>query len=556
MHFTQKLTLTKSFILPSITQYTAIKQQKKEDMKSPTVLVILDGFGISDQKNNNAVAAAHTPNLSQWLQDYPHAMLAASGKAVGLPPHFQGNSQVGHMTIGAGRIVAQPLTIWNNAIQDNSFFDNLTLQQTLFSLKKTQKTLHIMGLLSNAGVHSHSNHLKALLKAAQQYELKKIVIHAFLDGRDAPPQSASIFLQEIENFTSNMPNVVLGSIQGRFFAMDRDHHWDRTQQSYDMLTTQQQNTHDTSWHNVLQKNYAHTLYDEFIPPTLLKHDAIINNGDSIIFFNIRPDRARQLTACFIVPETVPFPTKKLNLAFFITPFLCNDNPSKFCSASLKLHRTKRSRATMTLFPLPIITNTLKDVLCAHNKTIFSIAETEKYAHITYFFDGRNEATKKTETRVLIPSLRVQSYKNYPEMAAPAITDAVIQSLKTNPCDFYLINYANADMVGHTGNLNATIKAIECLDAQLKKIYDALVTQMNGTLFITADHGKAETMFDDTTHQPHTAHTTNVVPFIMVSNKKESSGIQLSLTQLCDIAPFILHTMHLPVPKEMTHKQCV
>lgn len=505
-------------------------------MKHPIALIILDGFGIAAKTRDNAVFLAKTPNLNHWIETYPHTTLKASGTFVGLPDHFQGNSEVGHITIGAGRIIKQPLTIWLEAINNGSFYTNETLNNGLKQLKKNGNTIHIMGLLSDAGIHCYETLIYAAIDAAAQAEIKKIIVHVFLDGRDTPPQSAYHYLKKLEFHLKHLHHVTIGSLHGRFYAMDRDNNWDRTEKSYRILTEAQQGPYD-SWEKILERNYAHNITDEFIEPIQLHPDAIIKNGDGILFCNIRPDRARQLTASFVQPHFTHFITKPCNLAFFITPI-----------------EYDKQLPTTILFHRPLIKNTLKDILTQHHKTIFSIAETEKYAHITYFFRGENEEAVETETRVLIPSIKTESYRNYPHMSAEEITDATLSSLQTNPKDFYLINYANADMVGHSGDFDATVKSIEFLDTQLKRLYDIIITKMNGTLFITADHGKAEEMFDEATHQPKTSHTTNPVPFIMINNTYAHSPFSLPLSQLADIAPFILKEMKLPIPEEMTHIQ--
>lgn len=472
--------------------------------KNITMLIILDGFGYSTTKKYNAIAQANTPHLSAWMKEYPHCLLHASGTAVGLPEGFIGNSEVGHHTIGAGAIIKQPLTIIHESINDKSFFENKALVQALKKLPYN-KTLHIIGLLSDAGIHSHIKHLDAYIQAAKQHHIKNIVLHLFLDGRDVAPISA-------EKFLKNIPaGVTIGSIQGRFYAMDRDKNWDRTQKSIDVLI-KKQDPQFSNWKDALHHYYKEGITDEFIPPTILASKAFIKNGDGIIFFNFRPDRAQQLTQKL---------RQIINPTFFITPI---DYGNKL--------------KTTPLFAIPNTPHTLKEQLTKEGKTIFSIAETEKYAHVTYFFGG---GTSKFpgETQILIPSISAHSYAEYPKMSAQLITDTVINSLETNPRDFYLINYANADMVGHSGDLKATIQAIEFLDHELGRIYEVLITKLNGTLYITADHGKAEDMFDEETNQPKPSHTTNPVPFIMIRQNLKNSGRQLALKGLSDIAGFIL-----------------
>ncbi len=499
----------------------------------PTALIILDGFGYTTETKYNAISHANTPYLDHWFANYPSTTVQAAGTAVGLLPNVIGNSEVGHLTIGAGRIIKQSVTIIHEAIDTGTFFTNQKLVDLLEQLKKTKNTLHIMGLLSDASVHAHEKHIYAFIKAAADYGITNIVIHTFLDGRDTPPQSAKVYLQHLDATLKIIGHGRIGSLHGRFYAMDRDHNWKRTAESYRVLTESQSIPAD-NWQEVLKNNYANNITDEFILPIQVSPDSLIKNGDGVIFCNFRPDRAQQLTTALINKNFNHFKTKSLDLAFFITPTKYNTHLS-----------------TTVLFPSSPIPNTLKDILAQHQKTIFSIAETEKYAHITYFFDGGRQDAAETETRVLIPSLPVKNYIDLPEMLAREITKTVITSLQKDTKDFYLINYANADMVGHSGNFGATIKAIEILDEQLGQLYEQIITKMNGTLYITADHGNAEDMFDTKTEQPRTAHTNNPVPFIMIRQGLEQANAQLSLNQLSDIAPLILRNMGLPIPKEMT-----
>lgn len=492
---------------------------------NPTALIILDGFGYREEKKYNAIAHARMPYFNAWWQTYRHAILQASGPAVGLPDNMIGNSEVGHLTIGAGRVFDQPMKIWLDSITDGSFEQNKTLQKECEKLIAVEGRLHIIGLLSDAGVHGHEQQLHAIIKYAAKAGIKKIIVHAILDGRDVAPQSAHDYLHRLEQITKqyDQHHVVIGSIHGRFYSMDRDNHWDRIEKSYRVLTQQPLVPYE-SWQRVLERHYAHNITDEFIVPTPLCDDVILHNGDGIIFCNIRPDRARQLTMCFVDSEKIPFIIKPLNLTFFITPVDYGGNIK-----------------TEVLFEKEKISNTLKDVLAEHGKTIFTIAETEKYAHVTYFFRGHHEKPVATETLHMIPSLELPTYVLHPEMSAQEITDAVVQSLENNSADFYLINYANADMVGHSGDFNATIKAVEYLDQQLGVLYEEIVQKRDGTLYITADHGKAEDMFDEISGQPRTAHTDNSVPFLIIKNGTDNSS-DLELKELADIAPFILRNM--------------
>ena len=500
-------------------------------MKQVTMLIVLDGFGYRKETKYNAIAQANTPNLDQWLKEYPHTLLDATGKAVGLPEGYIGSSETGHKTIGAGRRVREPLAKINDDIDNGEFFKQQILRDALCHLAESGKTLHIMGLLSNAGVHSEIKHLEAFLKVAKECKVQKVVIHPFLDGRDVAPKSAEKFLSELEKMLKKIGIGVIGTIHGRFYAMDRDNNWDRTKLSYEALT-QEQSKKFSSWQQAIKHFYENNITDEYIPPLQLA-DGIIHNGDGVVFFNFRSDRGRQLTAAFVDPKFSHFPTKKLSLLFFITPTQYDPRLN-----------------TLVLYPPEKIENTLKEVLAQNGKSIFSIAETEKYAHVTYFFNGGKEATLLNETRHLISSNTHGDYATHPEMQAGNITHTVLNSLQQNPADFYLINYANADMVGHTGNMQATIKAIEYLDQQLGLLYKQVVEKMNGTIYITADHGNAEKMFDEETNQPKTSHTRNPVPFIMINKEVKNSTMKLNLKELSDIAPFILKQMGLAVPDEM------
>jgi len=407
-------------------------------MKKLVVLVILDGFGYRKDKAYNAISQAKTPTLDFFYQHFPHTLLAASGPAVGLPPGCSGNSEAGHTTLGAGHIILQPVTLLDHAIDGNSFFHNTVLHKTITQLP-TDKKLHIIGLASDAGIHSMTRHIITCVQIAHNHNIHSVFVHALLDGRDSPPRSASVFLTHLNSALRTIKTGILGSVCGRFYGMDRDKNWERTQAYYRMLTTRADPPF-CSWKHVLDYYYPHQITDEFIPPTLLNPHAVIEPHDGIIFINVRPDRARQLTTCFLGSPTLPFKTKNISLTFFITPF----------SYGTDLQTTE-------LYPQEPINKTLKEILNEQNKTVFSIAETEKYAHITYFFDGGREEPFSHETRVLIPSLREKTYERNPEMSADKITDAVMKSLQENPRDFYLINYANADMVGHSGNMQQHAK---------------------------------------------------------------------------------------------------
>jgi len=491
----------------------------------PVALVILDGFGYSKNTDHNAISAAHMTTFVDLCAHYPHALLDASGDSVGLLPGMIGNSAVGHLTIGAGRVVPQPIKVLLDTIHDGTFASNKELAHCLHSLHKSSNALHIIGLLSDAGIHCHTAIIKACIRIAQEHGIKKIVVHPILDGRDAPPQSAQKYLTELQSWI-NTPTARIGTLVGRYYAMDRNANWDRTSAAYTMLTQPDFKNRYSSWSQVLETQYAQGITDEFIPPTHLDSDSTIEPGDGIIFCNIRADRARQLTTLLL----------KTHPAWIITgiPY--------FTEASKNKHSfSEQEMQTHSLYTPPVLQDTLLDKLVAQGKTIFTCAESEKYAHISYFFKGGKEDVLPHETRVIIPSLNPKTFVTHPEMRAPEITKTVLQSLRTKPCDFYLVNYANPDMVGHSGNFDATVQALRCIDEQLAQLYNEIVLQQKGTLYITADHGKAEQLWDTKNNQPNTAHTANPVPFVMVRQNLRDKALPIPMHTLADIAPLILST---------------
>jgi 2,3-bisphosphoglycerate-independent phosphoglycerate mutase len=490
---------------------------------SPTVLVILDGFGYREEDDHNAVAQASMPTFVKLLSSYPATTLLASGPAVGLPQGYNGNSEVGHLTMGCGKIIKQPFTLIEESIAKKSFYNLAILKKQFQKLKQSGKTLHIMGLLSDGGVHSSLYHLFAFLKMAQQQGLTKVVIHPFLDGRDVDPHSASRYLELLEKKCKKYGIGKIGSIHGRFYAMDRNKNWQQTERTYQVLT-EKQPVVVKDWRDCLKDAYQDIPSEEFIQPTQLDSSTIIQKGDGIVFCNFRSDRARQLTSYFV--NGSPDGTiKPFDLSFFITPVSYGPQYK-----------------TTILFKKTEIPLTLTQFLHDKGHTIFSIAETEKYAHVTYFFNGGREEKLEHETRILVPSITRQNYNDFPNMSADTITDAVVQSLTTNPHDFYVINYANADIVGHTGNFDATLKALECLDKQLKILLEEVVNKQNGILLITGDHGNSEDMFDEANKQPRTSHTANPVFFIMAAQDLKDVHLHLPVSQLSDIAPFVAQIM--------------
>ncbi|MCF7800001.1 2,3-bisphosphoglycerate-independent phosphoglycerate mutase [Candidatus Babeliales bacterium] len=523
---------------------------KQKNSSNPTMLLILDGFGYNESSFGNAIKKAHMPNWNRFLAEYPHKLIQAAGEFVGLMPGFIGNSEVGHANIGCGRIVETDFVKFNEAIEDGSIFENKILINNFEKIKKLNKSLHLMGLLSDAGVHSYINHLFALIKLAKELNLKNVFVHAFLDGRDVPPKSAAKYLQELE-VVCDKNNYKIASLHGRFYAMDRDKNWDRTQKSYDVLCKFNINTQktDLTWQQVLKSSYDQNITDEFLEPTLLVDNGYIKENDGIFFFNFRPDRAIQLTESFIDPEFNKFPVKNLNstkntISFFITPVRYKKDFTKFNNE--------------ILFEKEAVKHTLLDEIAeqTHGKKVFIIAETEKYAHVTYFFRGLCEKQLPSETRKLIPSIKAKNYVEHPEMSAEKITQEILYSLKNDPAYFYLVNYANPDMVGHSGDFEATIKACEFIDKQLGILYQEIVEKLGGTIFITGDHGNAENMIDEKTGGPITAHTNNPVVFMMINknlknkiNKNTNLDINSKLC-LANIAPTILKYLELKIPKDM------
>lgn len=518
-------------------------------MKAPTMLVILDGFGYRQQIEGNAIAQAKMPFWNFLCSTYPSTLLNASGAAVGLLDGYMGNSEVGHLTLGAGRTVKSTLKKMHDDIDSKNFFSNPILSERLLALKQTGKALHIMGLVSDAGVHSHEYHLYAFIQLAAHIGIKTVYIHAFLDGRDTPPTSAAMYLQRLEAACEQRGCGIIASLHGRFYAMDRDKNLMRTKESYDCLTGHHVSGQSQSWSTVLEECYKNGQTDEFINPVLLVPSATIQQGDGIIFTNFRPDRAQQLTEAFINPLFSyfdnPYNTGVGTVSFFISPVRYNKDFAAFKND--------------ILYQQELVEHTLLDEIAAQNKThpqsVVIIAETEKYAHVTYFFRGMRDIQLNHETRILAPSIKTKSYANTPEMSAPIITQTILQSLHKHPASFYLANYANADMVGHSGDLSATIKACEVLDQQLAQLYAEVVEHRHGIMLITADHGNAEEK-KDSTGAILTAHTCNPVPCVLASKKHARAREQIESTPqpprfgLAHVAPTLLSLMQLSIPVVM------
>lgn len=501
----------------------------------PLVLIVLDGWGYSVESKYNAIAAAKKPHWDYLWSHYPHMLLNGSGLAVGLPEGQMGNSEVGHLNLGSGRIVYQDSVRIEKAIEDGSWNDNPVFNACFQKVKKHNSTLHVLGLLSPGGVHSHEQHIYALLRLAAQKQVQRVVVHPILDGRDTPPQSAEASLRALMDLTQTLGNASIGSLIGRYYAMDRDQRWERIQKAYDLYTQGIADHHADDAVSALHWAYQQKQTDEFVAPIALTakegHSHLIQDNDAILFMNFRADRARELSFAFCDDNFSGFKREDY-------PKLCDFVTLTQYHKSLKAH---------IAFAPQNLKDTLAEILSAHHYTQFRLAETEKYAHVTFFFNGGIEEPYAGETRKLIASPLVATYDLQPEMHAAAVTDALVEAIHSQNYDFILCNYANADMVGHSGDFKATVKAIEALDTAIGRITTA-IESVGGELLITADHGNAECMFDEVTQQPHTAHTTLPVPLIYVGKRGTflyPEGI------LADIAPTILRLFNLTIPKAMT-----
>jgi 2,3-bisphosphoglycerate-independent phosphoglycerate mutase len=503
--------------------------------RKPHVLVILDGFGYRKEQSDNAIKNAKTPTFDHFLNSYPHTLIQTSGKHVGLPDGQMGNSEVGHMNLGAGRVVYQNFTRISKAIKDGDFFENQALCSSVDQVVNSNKTLHIMGLLSPGGVHSHEEHISAMIKLAQQRGAKKVMVHAFLDGRDMPPRSAESSLQKIDAQLKEAGIGHIASLIGRYYAMDRDKRWNRIEEAYQLLTQGDAQFHATNAISGLKAAYERGENDEFVKATLIKaedentSDVTLQDGDGLIFMNFRADRGRELSQVFTESSSA-FEKKKIpSLSSFVTlTQYAEDIPSQVA------------------FPPATLNNVLGEYLSKAQKTQLRLAETEKYAHVTFFFSGGRENTFDGEERILVNSPDVATYDLQPEMSAAEVTDELVRAISNGKHDLIVCNYANGDMVGHTGKYDAAIKAVETLDVCLKRIEQAII-ENQGECLITADHGNAEKMRDEQTGQPYTSHTNGPVPLIYIGKpaKLMDDGA------LSDIAPTLLHLMGMDIPEEMT-----
>ncbi len=506
--------------------------------KKPTVLMILDGFGLNEKTEGNAVALAKKPVLDKLMKDYPFVKGNASGMAVGLPEGQMGNSEVGHLNMGAGRIVYQELTRITKEIQDGDFFENKELLRAVEHCKKKNSALHLFGLLSDGGVHSHITHLYGLLELAKRHGLENVFVHAFLDGRDTAPTSGKGFMEDLEAKMTELGVGRIASVMGRYYVMDRDNRWDRVEKAYAALVDGE-GIKAANAVEAVAASYAEGVNDEFVVPTVVvKEDkaiAPIKAEDSVIFFNFRPDRAREITRAFCTDEFDGFIRKSGRLPL-----------TYVCFSEYDVTIPNKSVA----FEKVSITNTFGEYLAAHGKTQARIAETEKYAHVTFFFNGGVEAPNEGEDRILVSSPKVATYDLQPEMSAYAVADKLVSAITSQKYDVIIVNFANPDMVGHTGISDAAIKAVEAVDACVGKAYEALLS-VDGQMFVCADHGNAEQLVDYTNGEPFTAHTTNPVPFILV-NYKESYTLREGGC-LADIIPTLIEMMDMEQPKEMTGK---
>ena len=493
--------------------------------KTPTTLIIMDGFGLANASDDNAVSLAQTPVLDRLFREYANTTLSASGLDVGLPDGQMGNSEVGHTNIGGGRVVFQDLPRISRAIDDGSFFKNEAYNKAMDNCLKNGSSLHLYGLLSDGGVHSHIQHLFALLQMAKDKGLEKVYVHCFLDGRDVSPTSGKGFVQELCDKCAEIGVGKIATVMGRYYAMDRDKRWERVQMAYDAMVYGE-GVHNADPVDAVAKSYANGVTDEFVEPVVCDSEGTIGDNDSVIFFNFRPDRAREITRAIVDPEFDGFQRE-----FFPTTYVCNTE----YDASMP--------NVLVAWPRVAVKNGLGEYLSSMGMTQLRIAETEKYAHVTFFFNGGVEKQYPGEDRVLVPSPKVATYDLQPEMSAFEVCDKCVERIESGAYDVIILNFANCDMVGHTGVLEAAVKAVETVDTCVGKVVDATL-KMGGIAMITADHGNAEDMKQED-GSPMTAHTTNLVPFILCG-----AGSELRTGRLADIAPTSLDVLGLACPPEM------
>jgi len=492
----------------------------------------MDGFGIAPNTKGNAICAANTPNLDMLFKTYPHCQIQASGNYVGLPEGQMGNSEVGHTNMGAGRVVWQELSKITSEIKTGEFFENESLKDVMNYCKEGH-SLHLMGLLSDGGVHSHINHLFALLDMAKKYEIQNVYVHCILDGRDVPPSCAETYINELESKIKELGFGMISDVIGRYYSMDRDQRWDRVEEGYNLYTNLAGRSADSAIELIKMARDAGET-DEFVKPSYVKGSKAVSDGDGMVFFNFRPDRAREITRAFTDTCFDGFErTQKINNLHYVC----------FTQYDASLQNVKIA------FPPQSLKNTLGEYVSGKGLKQLRIAETEKYAHVTFFFNGGVEEPYPLEERILIPSPKVATYDLQPEMSAYAICDEVLEKINSNEFDLIIMNLANCDMVGHTGVFDATVKAVQTVDECVGKIAEAIIKE-NGKLFITADHGNADEMLDEEGNVV-TAHSVNPVPLIYVS--KDADKYNLMDGSLCDLAPSLLSVMHLEIPSEMEGK---
>ncbi len=501
--------------------------------KKPYALIILDGYGINKNHEGNAIYAAKTPNMDRYMSEYPNTVVHASGMDVGLPDGQMGNSEVGHTNIGAGRVVYQELTRITKAIEDGDFFRNEALLYAIENCKKNGSALHLMGLLSDGGVHSHNKHLYGLLELAKRSGLSKVYVHAFLDGRDVPPSSAADFVQQLVGKMKEIGVGQVASVMGRYYAMDRDNRWERVVQAYNAIAKGEGVTAECPV-AAIKKSYEDGVTDEFVVPTVIVKNGEplghVQENDSIIFFNFRPDRAREITRTLVDPEFSGFERTLIPVTFVCMTQYDATMPN-----------------VQVAFKPEKLTNTFGEYISSKGLRQLRIAETEKYAHVTFFFNGGVEAVYEGEDRALINSPKVATYDLQPEMSAYEVTDEVVKRINSGEYDVIILNYANCDMVGHTGVFEAAVKAVEAVDECLGRTVDAILAQ-GGEVLVTADHGNADQMIDYDTNEAFTAHTTNVVPLVLIGHKEKAD---LREGRLADLTPTLLDMMGLEKPAEMT-----
>ncbi len=501
----------------------------------PLALIILDGWGYSEKTEGNAILGAHTPVWDHLWNSYPHTLIHGSGTAVGLPAEQMGNSEVGHLNLGAGRVVYQELTRIDRAIKSGTFFTNQTLTRAVDEAVAANKAVHILGLLSPGGVHSHEEHIYAMVKLAVERGAQRVFLHAFLDGRDTPPKSAAASIAAMEGVFTQLGRGRFGSVIGRYYAMDRDKRWPRVQTAYALITQGKASYQASDAASALEMAYARGETDEFVQATAIvpagEKPVSIEDGDSVIFMNYRADRVRQLMQAFIEPDFNGF----------------ERNATPRLGAVVSLTEYKKDFAIPVAFPAERLENVFGAYISRLGLHQLRIAETEKYAHVTFFFNGGEEKSFPGEDRVLIPSPQVATYDLQPEMNASQVTDKLVEAIESGKYDVVICNYANPDMVGHSGRMDAAIKAVETIDACLGRVYDAM-KKAGGEMLITADHGNAEQMCDKSTGQAHTAHTSNPVPFVFVSQRP---AVAASRGILADVAPTMLYLMGINKPTEMS-----